>query len=380
MYEAEGSLLEELDEQSLRSRFCKTTAFGITYILLMCCGFHQENYFGTDVFGGISDFNTQRITKMLGHAVSGGSGEVLHQIAIAVFAYERQKKDAAQSEKQEKSAENKSEDKKQPYSFILTADRGQAAQPSIQKIYEQYKPAVKEFLLKDTAYRNACRNSDQENAFIEGMAAVRRAALSIKNLEFMKLFYDLAEFHNRMQQEVLDETYHELSSTQNQNHDIEVPDQEESTDRAAEPEPGEPVSDAAEQYDSEMDNTKPEDKSPEHDGADPDNGGTVCTDTDSSGLEQQEKEPAHPEMGTALEVQAVQEKPALAASNYRITDGHLGEGGKKERYGFNMYAVVMLKKVESENRYANTGEQEILSQYVGWGGIPEAFDPDKEEW
>jgi len=89
MYEAEGSLLEELDEQSLRSRFCKAAAFSITYILLLRCGFQPENYFGPDVFGGISDFNTQRITKMLGHAVSGGSGEVLHQIAIAVFAYER---------------------------------------------------------------------------------------------------------------------------------------------------------------------------------------------------------------------------------------------------------------------------------------------------
>ena len=222
---------------------------------------------------------------MLGHAVSGGSGEVLHQIAIAVFAYERQKKDAAQSEKQDKSAENKSEDKKQSSSFILTADRGQAAQPSIQEIYEQYKPAVKEFLLKDTAYRNACRNSDQENAFIEGMAAVRRAALSIKDLEFMKLFYDLMEFHARMQQEVLDETYPELSSTQNQNQDTEVLDQEESTDREAEPE--ESVSDDAGQYDTEMDSTKTEAGSPEHDRIDLDNGGTVCTDTDSSGLEQQ---------------------------------------------------------------------------------------------
>ena len=45
-----------------------------------------------------------------------------------------------------------------------------------------------------------------------------------------------------------------------------------------------------------------------------------------------------------------------------------------------MYAIVMLKKLESENRYAETWEQEILSQYVGWGGIPEAFDSNKEEW
>ena len=90
--------------------------------------------------------------------------------------------------------------------------------------------------------------------------------------------------------------------------------------------------------------------------------------------------------------EASQQKPAIimnesdieeippAASNYHINDNHLGEGGKKERYCMNMYAVVMLKKLESEKRYAAPVEQEILSQYVGWGGIPDAFDRDKEEW
>jgi len=96
--------------------------------------------------------------------------------------------------------------------------------------------------------------------------------------------------------------------------------------------------------------------------------------------EQKESEPARPELETALEVPIVQEKPVPAASNYRIIDDHLGEGGKKDRYCLNMYAIVMLKNVESENRAATHGEQEILSQYVGWGGISDVFDSDKEGW
>ena len=72
--------------------------------------------------------------------------------------------------------------------------------------------------------------------------------------------------------------------------------------------------------------------------------------------------------------------PAHTASNYRITDDHLGEGGPKDKYTFNMYAIIMLKQIESENRAATPGEQDVLAHYVGWGGIPEAFDAEKAGW
>lgn len=70
----------------------------------------------------------------------------------------------------------------------------------------------------------------------------------------------------------------------------------------------------------------------------------------------------------------------LAAENFRITDDHLGEGGAKTKYGYNIAATRTLKTIETEGRTATPEEQETLSRYVGWGGIPQAFDPDNAAW
>ena len=66
--------------------------------------------------------------------------------------------------------------------------------------------------------------------------------------------------------------------------------------------------------------------------------------------------------------------------DYRITDDHLGEGGAKTKFQRNVTAIRTLKQIESEYRLATTEEQAILSQYVGWGGIPDAFDESKPQW
>ena len=75
-----------------------------------------------------------------------------------------------------------------------------------------------------------------------------------------------------------------------------------------------------------------------------------------------------------------QEKPAPPAQNFHISDDHLGEGGPKQKFARNVEAIRTLKTLESENRNATPEEQEILSQYVGWGGLADAFDPDKDSW
>ena len=68
------------------------------------------------------------------------------------------------------------------------------------------------------------------------------------------------------------------------------------------------------------------------------------------------------------------------AQNFRITDEHLGEGGPKAKFQANISAIQLLKELESTNQQAIPEQQEILSRYVGWGGLPEAFDPSKENW
>ena len=68
------------------------------------------------------------------------------------------------------------------------------------------------------------------------------------------------------------------------------------------------------------------------------------------------------------------------AGNFHITDEHLGEGGAKQKYARNIAAIRTLFQLEQEQRGATIDEQEVLSQYVGWGGLPDAFDPDKSNW
>ena len=69
-----------------------------------------------------------------------------------------------------------------------------------------------------------------------------------------------------------------------------------------------------------------------------------------------------------------------AAGNFHITDDHLGEGGAKQKYARNIEAIRTLFKLEEEHRGATAEEQQVLSQYVGWGGLADAFDPGKDNW
>ena len=68
------------------------------------------------------------------------------------------------------------------------------------------------------------------------------------------------------------------------------------------------------------------------------------------------------------------------AGNFRITDDHLGEGGAKQKYARNIEAIRTLFQLEQEHRGATAEEQQVLSQYVGWGGLADAFDPGKDSW
>ena len=120
-------------------------------------------------------------------------------------------------------------------------------------------------------------------------------------------------------------------------------------------------------------------------------------------IEEQENQPVQPEMSTEtvavypgeknnlpydIVVQTLRtekpepprDTPIPSAENFRITDEDLGAGGAKVKFRRNMDAITTLKTIESEGRQASREEQEILSRYVGWGGLPDAFDDRKSGW
>ena len=83
------------------------------------------------------------------------------------------------------------------------------------------------------------------------------------------------------------------------------------------------------------------------------------------------------EVQEALEEEPVTEIPAV---NFRITDDELGQGTPKEKFRANIMAIQLLKKCENENRHATPEEQAVLSRFVGWGGLADAFDETKSAW
>ena len=106
--------------------------------------------------------------------------------------------------------------------------------------------------------------------------------------------------------------------------------------------------------------------------------------------------PGKPERPTTPQApQALEGEPELEASkiseekpkvpeqprvNYRITDDALGTGGAKTKYARNVEAIRTLRRIEEEGRLATSEEQEVLAQYVGWGGLPQVFDEKNENW
>lgn len=88
----------------------------------------------------------------------------------------------------------------------------------------------------------------------------------------------------------------------------------------------------------------------------------------------------HADRIVRAQIDLLPDTPPEQRLNFHITDDELGYGGPKTKYGFNVAAIRTLQQIETEGRLATAEEQEVLSRYVGWGGIPDAFDENRPEW
>ena len=86
-------------------------------------------------------------------------------------------------------------------------------QPTVRELFDGYKLTVGNALSKDTAFVNACRNSDRQNAYLEGADAIRRIVTASDDLQLVHLYFDMPAFHNRLHQELLEELYPTLAAT-----------------------------------------------------------------------------------------------------------------------------------------------------------------------
>ena len=196
---------------------------------------------------------------------------------------------------------------------------------------EQYEKQLVEALVNDSAYVNAVRNSDRQNAIDEGFAAIRRIAAASTDMRFLKLYHDNAEFRNGLRNDVLTAAYKEVSQRENIDVEQSEPSQEQ-------------LSAVYIPLDGEW--------------------------------------PGFPNVETAQNaaLEEFRKETRRGARNFRITDEHLGEGGAKAKCRANIEAIQLLKYLERNGFQASPEQQDKLSGYVGWGGIPEVFDESKSEW
>ena len=380
-------------------------------------------------------------------------------------------------------------------------------QPTEQALFESYKLTVGNVLSKDEAFVNACRNSDRQNAYLEGSQAIRRIVMASDDLQLVRLYFDTPSFHERLHQELLDELYPTLAASsipppyqvvtyhhfengfdskldyptleeaikaaqgyvngamsgdgfaydgaavynlqerrylyilgdypdakahaQVEGHDFpEQPEGAAATQKSESPaaftdalhplmshyQVGDTVylGDTAflieEITDTHVNLRDPtllypisrverRDTFEQMLAEDTRNDELFYKQTDAMPAESEnfvltEEAPSDPATQqpqeeirlhnlvidlTGQETERKEAEP-YKAQNFRITDDHLGEGGAKTKYAFNIAAIQTLKQIEAEGRQARPDEQEILSRYVGWGGLPQAFDAENASW
>ena len=388
-----------------------------------------------------------------------------------------------------------------------TDNNAPTQQPTEQALFESYKLTVGNVLSKDEAFVNACRNSDRQNAYLEGTQAIRRIVMASDDLQLVRLYFDTPSFHERLHQELLDElyptlaassipppyqvvTYHHFENGFDSKLDYptleeaikaaqgyvngamsgdgfaydgaavynlqerrylyilgDYPDakahaQVEGRDFSEQPE-GAAATQKSESPAAFTDAPHPlmshyqvgdtvylgdtaflieeitdthvnlrdptllypisrverRDTFEQMLAEDTRNDELFYKQTDAMPAESEnfvltEEAPSDPapqqpqeeirlhNLVIDLTEQETERKEAepYKAQNFHITDEHLGEGGAKTKYAFNIAAIQTLKQIEAEGRQATPQEQETLSKYVGWGGLPQAFDAENASW
>ena len=280
---------------------------------------------------------------------------------------------------------------------------------------EQYEKQLVEALANDSAYVNAVRNSDSQNAIDEGFAAIRRIAAASTDMRFLKLYHDNAEFRNGLRNDVLAAAYKEVSERPAvlqpreptasaygvgdfvwlDGREFKITDLQRGYVELLPPELPYPIYRTERRADFERMLRRDErnrhitdyleQKAAER--------SAVATVSSDEPVPYSEGKPAvyipvdgewqgFPSVAAAEEaaLEEFRKETRRRARNFRIMDEHLGEGGAKAKCRANIEAIQLLKYLERNGFQASPEQQDKLSGYVGWGGIPEVFDENKPDW
>ena len=284
---------------------------------------------------------------------------------------------------------------------------------------EQYEKMLVEALANDSTYVNAVRNSDRQNALDEGYAAIRRIAAASTDMRFLKLYHDNAEFRNGLRNDVLAAAYKEVSERPVvlqpseptasaygvgdfvwlDGREYTITDLQRGYVELLPPEMTYPIYRTERRADFERMLRRDERNRHITDYLVQETLPSEVPATSDKPVQPEEPVPPNeakpvvyipvdgewqgfPSVAAAEDaaLEEFRKETRRRARNFRITDEHLGEGGAKAKCRANIEAIQLLKYLERNGFQASPEQQDKLSRYVGWGGIPEVFDENKPDW
>ncbi len=369
-----GSCLENLDERSIRIKFCNLLAYSVCYMVLIRCGTDSDKILSQEVFDGILDFNTSNMTKILGYAVSQIGELILHQIAIAVFQYEREQKETqhngrtAEKHIQTQNRQRTSDADREPeqaHEPPVVAGDGRNGNSTLTNVPQ---PATEDTYSEDNTTPD--NTADAESLQDSTLTDVQQPA--VEDTEGNPT----PDVPEAAPTEISTECDRSEASTQSDAQlPIAVPEPEAQELPAVDYQVGDTVylEDTAYQitdiglFDVQL--------------HDPSLSYPIFRSESKERFEDMlQRDPRNVTGKQEIVLKPSEIKELPAAKNFVITDDQLGIGGAKAKFSMNMAAIAVLKQIEAENRTATPEEQETLSRYVGWGGIPDAFDQSKAGW
>ncbi len=380
LYIVDDSFLAEYDEYNIGSQFKAAVTASVTYSVLSRCGLQPEQYMTHEDFFPIFDFNTIPAVMALGSAVSQCSRQILQQIGDVIRAAERES--IIEGRMQNEEYLNLHQERGLPDSQSAT---GRAA-PEVSGQVRTDAPGLSEGAAPadlqpsaaewDTVSPSAGDRGDSEPAPGTNDVPVIRESPGTgqkTGRDGMGTAHEHTESPGRGSHS--DGAYQQLSFIFPAENVIE----NQAIKGPSKPAPG-PFSMPQKQNNDLTEETPVSPALPDFSVHPVSRDGDTLIIGSGEISHELDITVSDEEYAAIRQVIPEQSLPHPAAANFRITDDHLGEGGPKQKFRANIMAIQRLKKCEEENRPATPEEQKILSNYVGWGGLSDAFDERKENW
>ena len=370
------SLLEEVDKINLNNWFKNIVANSIAFMVLTRCGYNAHTYFTPEDFKHIGEFNTHKTIGVLGNAVSDISEMVLRDIAKTVSSLQKAEKQKNYTVEQiqskdyyniteEKTMTERSEqngDYLQTRRGLSNSELQPTRQSENRQIWNDEKNISDETPQGDLHRNETFRNTEQPLGGNRPTSEQNgRGDNQPDGTEGERERTTEAERPNALGSE-----NEQLSSSSRRNSiqstDLQLNNEQAEVDNTS----AFSISEQDILTEKQKLNTKTEPEITQETEQD------VQISLDIKSLQQQT-------IGQDIEI-AEPKPPDMVRHQFKITYDNLGVGTKSERYTNNINAIKTLKQIEQEQRLATPAEQEILSKYVGWGGLADYFDDKNSKY